>query len=484
VLAPATAVADLVPDTQPAFQARTVAFVTPLRVYADPALPATERGLRNASLPDAVRRAMASLDRDPRYTLVRDVDARLVAAARTGERSDVQFIAERSTALGIDHFRSFNLATGASELRSALDGFARTLSAWVRPSTVAEAWQYLALTELALARAEPDRAVEREARAVSAFRSMIRVAPQRSIDPDAFPRSVVDAYERAYAAHFLDAGQLLRLSASEGRQLAEALGVMQVIHVVVLHSTEQTALVVQVWDDLAQQVVFDEHVVVEPTTRGLADALTASLSRAAACQPLLPPPDAVVIDRERGSVYLGVGYSGGSFLGTETRRPFWMHGATIHVSGLLRESIGLYGSTSIWRARRDRDGDLIGALDVVRGSAGAESSARFGRLRLFGRAGLDVTRIGRLRATTSFWCKVSEGEPFVFDGERSCEADDLVDNRARIQLGPRFTAGLSARLAGPVWFQASADLTLFVAPFDDRDLDTPFGVDLGLVYRF
>lgn len=481
---PSLAHADLEPDTQPVFAPRTVAFVSPLRVYADPSLPEAERGLRNASLPDAVRRAMGTLHRDPRYTVVRDVDARLVAAMRDGERADVQFIAERSTALGLDHFRSFNLATGASELRSALDGFSRTLSLWVQPATVADAWQYLALTELALARAEPERATEHEARAVAAFRAMIRVAPQRGIDPDAFPRSVVDAYERAYTAHFLDEGQLLRLSPNEARQLADALGVMQIVHVVALHQAEQTALVVQVWDDVTQQVVFDEYLVVEPTTRSMATALSAAMSRLAACQPLVPPPDYVAPDRERGSVYLGVGYSGGTFLGTETRRPFWMHGATVQATVLLRDSIGLYASTAIWRARRDRDGDLIGALDVVRTSLGAESSARFGRWRLFGRAGLDLTRIGRLRATTSFWCKVSEGEPVVFDAFRECDADDLVDNRARVQLGPRFSAGLAARLAGPVWLQAASHLTLFVAPFDERDLDTPFGVDVGLIYRF
>lgn len=475
----APARAQLEPSGQPAFVPHETAFLTPTRWYAT---PASREASASLSLPGAWASVARQVDRDPRLEVVPDVGLRLAEASRAERHADLLFIAERSAALGIEYFRAFNLASAVTELESALQTYGRTLASWTRPDAVAEVWQFLALAELSLAELEPEQRAEHEARAERALREMIRLAPGRIMDADRYPASVVAAYEQSYVAHVLDEGAGLRIRASEAALVSELLGVDQLVSAFAISRDAGVLIVVQVWDAREQRFAHDEALPVREDV-GFGDPLAAALSRAIACLPLLPAPEPPP-ESERGAVYATFGYTGSSYLTTVTTSRFLNHGAHFGVQWLGSETFGAFVRFSQSAARNDPEGDLVARVDSTRLAAGALTSARLGRLRGFVEGGVDLTRIGPVRATTSFWCKVSEGDAELFDEERSCDPEDVIDLDARLHAGLEFGVGAGVQLGGPLWFDARARMSLYVAPFDSRSLDTPFGVDLGLTYRF
>jgi hypothetical protein len=476
--------AQVAPDDAPAFVPRRVAVMSPVRIYIAPSLADDSAGLGSLSLPEVAASVRQRFASDPRFDTLNDVPERLAAQARAPSQADVLFVSERSVELGREHVRAYNLASAATELEAAINGYNRTAASWTMPRNVAEAWEALALTYLERAQVEPENAADHEARAMQAFGELIRVSPTRDYGPNAYPAMVVQAHREAYTRHWLNDGSDLRMRPGEANQLSGWLSVDYVVSVFAMVDAAGPRIVIQVWNTRAGRFVHDEVVAVPEETEAAATLVDAAVSRVVACLPLVPPTDAQLEDNERGSVYLSAGYATGAFLGTPTRRRFFQHGATLSLAAMLTENVGLRLSGSQWSARRDRDGDLITKLESIQLTAGVITAARLGRLRLSVDAALDVTRIGAVKATTSFWCKVSEGDPFVFDDGRECDAADIVDRAAQVQAGPQFGVGVGAQLAGPLWIDLRIHLTLYVAPFDNRAFDTPFGLNSVLTYRF
>lgn len=467
---------------QPAFVPRSVVVVRPFRVYADPTRPPEETGLRELSIADVERVPRRFTARDPRYHLV-DFTAALLREARTERHEDTLEIAAQSARLARGHHQAYNLPSAVSELEASLDLYERTTRGWTRPEDVGDAWLTLARVRLELAQADAENAQVHLAHADAAFRQMIRVNPGRRIDPFEFPASVVEAYHAAYLEHLLDGGAQLRLDASEARRLARIAEADLVIYAFVLTDADGHRLVLQAYDVLDERFVLDEEVEIEPTQAAVSDEIEAALSRLAACQERIPPP---VVDEpaDRGTLFVSTAFSAGTYTERPTDRLFTNLGAKLSLTFMVRETFGVTFSGTQWTAPRDPDGELLRALETTRGTLGVVAGGRASRgLRVLALAGLDVTRIGRLRATDSFWCKVSEGEPFEFDDVRRCEESDLFDEDPQVQLGLTFGLGTDLNLSGPFWLHLQANTSIYSVPLEDRRVNFPLSLDIGLTYE-
>ncbi len=481
---PTPADATLDGPTQPEFVPRVTTVVRPFHIYADPTLPTSETGLRDLSMPDLHRSVRDFFRRDPRYAIGDDFTTRMLAIERASDQQDLSFIADESARLGAEHYRAYNLASAISELQNAIETYERSTAPWTRPADVADAYRTLAFALLERGRVDSEVAAESYARASQAFGRLIRIDPGAVIDEALFPPTVVEVYREAYLRHFLDGGAQLRLGPEEARRLARLLDVDQLVHVFTMTDGEGARVVVQVFDRVAGRFVHDGSRAIEPTLDAARQAVLAELAIAVACQPLIPPPE--VDDRgERGATYVYAGFASATWLERPTRRLFYNAGAAVGATWLLSETFGLSAGASQWVARRDPDGELIGRVDTTRVSLASTASGRLGRWRIFANAGFDVARTGSVRATDEFWCKVSEGEAFDFDGgERECEEDDIVDAAPGAHFGLLLGAGLGFEIAGPVWLHLQSGATLYIVPFDDRTLGSPLFLDFGASYRF
>lgn len=466
---------------QPDVIPRRTAFVQPFRAYADPTLPVESTGLRDVSLRD-LSRTLETVYADERTVLV-DFHARALAFDRSPAQQDLVYLAQQSARIGTEHFRAYNLASAASELRAAIDAYGRTVRAWTHPDEVADVYLALALAELELAAAVPTEAAAHEARARGALRAMIRLDPTRTLDNHQYPPSVVEAWQSAYLAHFLDDGRALALSTREAEQLATRLGVDQLVWVFLMSDAGGRRVHIQVYDHLQARFVRDETVNADQSA-GIENSLWSRLSTALACQPLsLPEPEAPP-ETERRAVYLSAGYSAGTYVQRPTARLFYNQGVNVDVAWMYRETFGLYGSVTQWSATRDPDGELLSPLSTTRFALGVVAGVRWDRLRLTVNGAVDVARIGRVEATDAFWCKVSEGEVFVFDDERRCEENQMERTPPSAQGGFAVGLALDARVAGPFWMRAKATTVVPVVPFEDRTVGVPVGFDVSAMYRF
>ncbi len=467
---------------QPLVLPRDVAVLRPFRVYADPTRPTTETGLRDLSLADvhaAVERFFAD---DPRFNVV-DARTRALARGRTDEQQDLVFIAQQSARLGSEYFRTYNLASAASELEAAEQTYRRTLRALTHPAEVADVYFAIALVEIELARVNEANAATHESRASEALRSVVRLDPARLVDGDRYPPSVVQLWRRAYVSHFVADGAGLDLRTDEAITTADALGVDAVVVVFAMTDGDTTRVSLQMFDRVEER--FDQFgsFVVPPTLDAVRDAIEARLSSTVACQqPRFPAIDDA--DDEEGSVYLSLSFSSATYLNRPTDRLFYSRGARLSLSWMVQETFGLYLSGAQWVASRDPDGELLAAIDSTRGEIGVLAGGRFRRLRVVGHVGFDVSRIGRVRATDAFWCKVSRGEPTEFDALRACDEDEMTDTNPQAQLG--FTLGVrtDVQVVGPFFLHASIGTSLTIAPFEGRSLGTPVWLDTGVTYRF
>ncbi len=386
--------------TQPDIIPRNVVIARPFRVYADPALPAEETGLRDLSMADVEAVPRRFFARDERYEVVEFTSARLAAARETAHEETV-FIAEQSARLGYGHHRSYNLASAVSEFEAAVEAYARTTRAWTHPEELAEVWLTLARVHLELASVDTDRADEHLVQAADELRQLIRVDPGRQVDEFNFPESVVGAYRRAYLDHLINRGRELRLTRAEAIRLAEIADAYLVLYAFILTDESGHSLVLQAYDAYEARFVIDEEFPIEPELTQVSETIEAALSRMAACQELVPAP-VVEPPGGRGTLFLSTAFSVGTYTTRPTDRLFGNYGAKFALSIMLRETFGVYVGGLQWTAPRDADGELLRPLESTRGVLGvtAGGSAR-GRLRAFAIGGLDFTRIGRFRATDS-----------------------------------------------------------------------------------
>lgn len=473
-----TALELLQPDIVP----RNVVIARPFRVYADPALPAEQTGLWELSLADVEAVPRRFFARDRRYEVV-DFTTSILAEARESAHEETVFIAEQSARLGYGHHRSYNLASAVSEFNAAAEAYERTTRSWTHPDDLGEVWLTLARVHLELSQVDTDRADEHLVHASEAFRHLIRVNPDRQVDELNFPESVVGAYRRAYLDHILNRGTELRLTEAEAIHLAEIAGAELVVYSFVMADQVGHTLVLQAYDTVESRFVVDAEFVITPELTSVSDTIEAELSRMAACQELVPAP-VIEPPSGRGTLYLSTAFSMGTYMTRPTDRVFANYGAKFSLRIMLRETFGLYLGGMQWTAPRDADGELLRPLESTRGVVGVTAGGRAGgRVRAFAVGGLDFTRLGRFRATDSFWCKVSEGDPFEFDDERRCREADMVDEDPQLQFGLSFGVGVDVNLSGPFWLHLQGNTSIYSVPIEDRRVNFPLWFDLGFTYE-
>jgi hypothetical protein len=464
---------------------RVTIVLEPQRVYADPRMPSIETGLTDLSLPSIQDALERTLDADPRFDVpTRSATAGLLEASREPTRAELDFIARQSARLGIDSFRAWHIATAIDQLERATEAFDQTAVAWLEGDIVADTWLHLALAHLERARTDSENAARHRAHARAALRNVVRFAPTRRLDVSEWPPSVIDAWTEAWVEMLVEGGDGLSLTADEARRLSDWLDADQLVELLILVDRDGHRLVVRVWDSVDDRFVVRETVAIEPTTRDALEALGTLLSRAIACQPLVAPPVTDDPHDDDGRIYASAGWTSSMWLSTVTRRRFLNQGVHLGSTIFFTDNAGLWTELDVLFSMTDPDGDLVNRVQTVRGTIGASVGARFGRWRVYGATGFEVGRVSRVRATTSFWCKVSEGEVRRFDDERACEPGDVIDESPTATAGLELRVGTSRRVAGSTWIDLGLSTTLLVAPVEDRTFDFPVGVDLGMAWRF
>jgi hypothetical protein len=222
---------------------------------------------------------------------------------------------------------------------------------------------------------------------------------------------------------------------------------------------------------------------VTDDTESTLGAVDAALSRIRACVPWTPRPP-VVADLEPGAVYSTISAQGGFFAQGPTRRIYPNFGVYIHNMVMATPILGVYAGAGFLFSAPDPDGDLVNRVDTTRVAVGTVASGRVGRFRIYAGGGAELLHTGRVRATRSFWCKVSAGEVFAFDAERACLPEDVENLDPSLQFGFEIRTGVGMQITGPLWAQFGVSTTFYLVPTTDRVLDFPLTGDLGLGVRF
>lgn len=475
----------LVPSTtQPDVLPQRAVVVDFLPVFSDPAIPAREAGFQNVSMVRLVDSVRDQLQRDPRFEVPDASFAQqLLAYQRESGQQDLSAMADQGLRLGMGSFRNFNLPTAIDELQGAVESYTTVGALWLRQQDIAEAWLYIALAELELAAREENSAAVHAARARAAFREMIRRDPGIRLSNDTFPDSVVSAFEEAYAELLFASDIPAGLNATEARWIADRLNADVVIgmHAVVDHTGRYVH--VQVWDSATSRFSFQERIPCGTTEEETMAAIEMAISRFQACHPLVPRP--IEEDRnEAGHLYSSLSFQSGVFLQGPTRRNFANVGVNVNNTYMATQILGIFGNAGFLFSLPDSEGDLVNRVDTIRAAVGVVAAGRFGRWRVYAGGGLELLRIAPVKATRSYWCKVSNGEIVQFDDGRECREEDVVDLPSQLQLGIEFRTGVGFQLTGPLWLQGGISTTLYMTPTNDRTLDFPMSADLGLALRF
>lgn len=486
LIAPAALLASpLDVDRQPAFTPRTFVAARSVRIYADPSAAPEQTGLNHLSLVDVHRRIRRTLREDPRWVEpIDDVGAFLLGLERDRTLGDLATLARQASRLGIAQFRTYQMATAVDELESALATFARTPLPLSDRDVVAETHFYLALASLELGRLQPEEAVRHQARARRAFREVVRLDPTREVTPSVYPSAIVDAWRAAYAEHFVDGGAGLGMSPAELQWLGEQARVDAVVDAFVLVDSASARLRLRVWSRARGAFLLDTLLPIEPVTASVRELVERKLLGFIECLPLLPPATFDDPTRETGRVYLSLGGVGAIFLNVPTRGQIAHLGAAFGGTWTLTETFAVGVDTQLLFSQRDALGDLVNRIDTVRTSVHGMATGRWGRWRLEGGSGVEVTRVSSIRATSSFWCRVSGGRPTTFDEQRICRESDVTRSPGLTLLGVELRARALVQVIGPMWLHAGITTSLYVLPFDERVLDFPYTVTLGTSYRF
>lgn len=470
---------------QPAVVPRTTVVLRDVNVYADPRLDAVESGLADLSVVEIRRAVEAAFRSDERY-YVPDFDstARLVTELSDDTLENELLVLARSLAAnGIDYFRTYSIPSSVDTLTEAVETYRSTHAPYSDPASVAEAWRYLALGYIDLAaRGDEESPASAEA-AEDALQEMIRLDPGTRMGPNLYPQAVVSAYEAAYLEMILGGGRGFGMEMDEAGWMADQLDVDQLVELYVVVGSEDVTVHLDVYDGSEGAFVIRERFTTEPTTEAVLWELGLRLSDFVACQTLIPVPPEPTIS-EDGHVYAGLAYTGAVFLNGPTRQRFYNQGIRIHTTVMFTDAVGVWATTNLLFSTIDPNGDLLRRIDTTRFAFGVHVAGRRQRYRVVLGGGVEVARIGSIAATTSYWCKVSEGEPVVFDSERECDESDVVNTPARVQGGLHLYLTNSVLIAGPIWADLNLGSSLYLAPFEDRSVDFPLQADIGFSYRF
>jgi hypothetical protein len=483
-LFPAAAVPQTLVLDQPDVIPVRVAIVPTVPFFSDPSLPARQTGLYGMSTVALVSHLRDVFRDDPRFEVLQPPTAQALSRlSGTPTQQERLILAAQGQRLGIGSFRSFNLATAIDELRAAIDVYLTTTAPWLQPEDLADAWLYIALASLELALTDESAAPRHMASARRAFRELILLTPAARMSPDTYPQSTVDLFNEVYAGLLLEGPEALLLPARQATWLATELNTTLVVQLAVVTDAARRQMLLRVWDARTSQYAATETIDLGDTFEGTLWAIDAAISRIRAClEPVFPPPPPD--SNERGRIVLYQAAQAGVFLNGPTRRRFTNAGPYTELAWSFTDNAALYAGVSAWFSRPDANGDLVDRLDTIRSSIGVHYVSRVGRFRFTAGAGPEVLYAGRINATLSFWCKVSDGEVIAYDDERACTEDDVVRRDPGIQAGFALRATAGVRAVGPLWFNLGMGTAIYTLPFEDRALDFPLAADAGIALRF
>jgi hypothetical protein len=462
--------------------AQRVLVVRPARVYVDPALDRRTHGLRALSLVEVLDDVAHSLDGDPRVQRLRAEVPSLLHDFQTAQ-AGTRAMAEQGVRLGIGSFRDYQLPTAVDELEAAIATWRTLGGAWERPDALVDAWLYLALAWLEQGDLQPDSRPRMLALARQALRQMVRLDPLRRLDPDTWPDSVIALWQSAYSEILLDPATWAMPDPEDLRWLArQARADRLLLSSLVVTADEGSTLWLFEWDVAADRLRVVDTLPLRDRPEDDLDALSLSLSRWRACLARTPAPAPEVPD-DTGRLWLHATQHIGTFLQGPARRLLLHAGAGFQAHFHLRRSLVVGADFQLGVVARDADRDLLQAVRTTRGSLLLGGAWRSRRWRVSGAAGPSLMHAGRIRATRSFWCRVSAGEPTVFDETRVCRATDIDNEAPGFAAGLAFMGQVDRLLHGPVWMHLHVQNSAYLAPAEGRVLDLPLSVGLGFSLR-
>lgn len=406
----------------------------------------------------------------------------IVPYARANKGAEERAI-ERELEIGYRLYRLGDLEEATHTLQSALHAVDGTGVAFGDEQAVADAWHVLARAYQERASAHHQAPDEFASQMRLALQEWIRIRPQERIDSDRYPRSFVEAWRQVYFEQLSSTAAVLSMRRKEAKYIADTLGVDVVPDVRITQRGDRGTLAVRVYDAVADRFAYDAILPWNGDESALEDTLSRAFSVAKECLEMQLKPTE---ERKRllHRNYLSVESLLFFYAERPTNRAFLNSGIRLGGHHYVTPVVGFFADVSVSFSRRDRAGELLQTIQTQSLSAGVSFQYERPRFRAFVDAGLEVSRRSELKVTSSFWCRVSGGAPTHYDDQRGCDPADVFSQRASALLGMRLSAGIGARIAGPLWWQMSLTTTLYLVPFGHRGVDRPIGGTTGLVYSF
>ena len=380
--------------------------------------------------------------------------------------------------LGIEAYKRVRTQEAVDYLERSLQNFETISHDLVAPDEVAEILMYLALSYL-----EEGTNVMRP---IEVLQQMVRLDPSRQLERGYYPDFIVQYYESARDT-------LWRRLAEEGprtgesQRVADLLEADYVFHGYVLprRSDDSYELVAYLYDAADQELLPAERLVLEEIDgEAVQEGFARLASRLAVClvEPEAPGSDTPPIAASRGTsrlaVELAVNY--GSFLQypSPLQDAFGNYGIALGASWSITREFEVFGSVSVSNSLSDYSGRLRENFTTLRGFAGVRLGRQFGPVYLGLGAGIDVARIGPVRAFSDPGC-IADPDLLCPDGVGTVAFDDHGLHWG-IQLRPRAAWSLSNSFQ--IW--SGMGLGYFISPLEGQLFNFPITTEFGVNYRF
>lgn len=445
--------------------------------------PNTDTDPRLQHWTDLVERAYRdALSLDARVVWSGVRPAHLYAAAKKNPSSEERAI-ERELEIGYRLYRMGELQEATRTLHSALMAVEGTGVAWVNEALVVDAWQTLARAYQERLSSSSSAPSELASNVRLALQQWIRMRPQERLEEYRYPRAFVEAWRQVYFEQLSSSAAVLSMRKKEARYIAATLDVDVVPDVRIAQSGTTGTIAVRVYDAQSDRFAYDAILPWNGQDDDLSSTLSEAFSVAQECLRLMRK-ETEGRQRRLHSNYLSIESLLFFYAERPTSRAFLNSGIRLGGHHYVTPAIGFFADVSVSFSRRDRAGELLKTVQTQSLSAGASFQYERPRFRVFVDAGLEFSRRTELVVTSSFWCRVSGGEPTEYDDAHACRSSDVFSQRASALLGVRLGAGLSVRVAGPLWWQMTLTSTMYLVPFGHRGVDRPIGGTVGLVYGF
>lgn len=377
--------------------------------------------------------------------------------------------------MGVESYRKVESREAAQYLERSLQNFREIHHHIVAPAEISEMLMYLALSYL-----EDGTDVVRP---LEVLREMIRRDPSRQLQPGYYPEFVVQYYHNARDSLW----EQLRSEGpppEESRRIGELVEADYVFHAYgIPDETEEYELTAFLFDVGADEFLDPERLVVErANTSHIEEGFGRLASRLAACLVDPADDDSGELTTSRGTSPLSVNLAMiyGSFLQVPSpiREPFGNYGIGFGADWSITREFRIIGSMYVSNSMRDYSGVLRDNFTTIRAMAGAELGGRFGPVSAGVGVGVEMARIGQIRAFTDRGC--------LPDPETLCPGDVGTatfapqDLHWGVQIRPRLSWPLSDS------FELSSSLAVgyYLSPLDGPLLNFPVVTQVGLHYRF